>query len=192
MNDPRQPSSPSAAPRPAGVPLQQGNSHPPHPQQHPHPAAAQPHHPAGVGLQPQQRPMIRPAATPTHPATGPAKIAPMPTMPRPAQNDDDAIALIEDGEDAVTLHKKIKAFGNDAAAQKYDWKRALNAHTQGGPTRVRTFHAKLSDQGLEHLDNLINHFLDDHPEIDVKSVTTNIGMFDGKFKDFALIINVWY
>jgi hypothetical protein len=186
MNDPRQPLSPSGAPRPVATPPQQGNAHP----QHPHPV--QPHHPAGVGLQPQQRPMIRPAVAPMQPAGGPAKIAPMPTMPKPAQNDDDAIALIEDGEDAVTLHKKIKAFGPDAGVQKHDWKRALTPHAQGGPTRVRTFHAKLSDQGLEHLDNLINHFLDDHPEVDVKNITSNVGMFDGKFKDFALIINVWY
>ena len=61
-----------------------------------------------------------------------------------------------------------------------------------GPVSVRTFHAKLSDQGLEYLDDAINHFIDDHPEVDVKFVTSNIGMFDGKFKDMALIVNVWY
>ena len=48
------------------------------------------------------------------------------------------------------------------------------------------------DQGLEYLDDAINHFIDEHPEVDVKNVTTTIGMFDGKFKDFALIVNLWY
>jgi len=51
---------------------------------------------------------------------------------------------------------------------------------------------QLSDQGLEYIDEAINVWLDEHPEIEVKFVTTNVGMFDGKFKDFALIINVWY
>ena len=65
-------------------------------------------------------------------------------------------------------------------------------HGGTGACRVRTFHGKLSDQGLEYIDEAINVWLDDHPEIDIKFVTTNVGMFDGKFKDLALIVNVWY
>ena len=38
----------------------------------------------------------------------------------------------------------------------------------------------------------VAQFIDEHPEVDIKFVTTNIGMFDGKFKDLALIVNVWY
>jgi hypothetical protein len=64
--------------------------------------------------------------------------------------------------------------------------------TGTGACRVRTFHGKLSDQGLDYIDEAINQWLDDHPEIDIKFVTTNVGMFDGKFKDIALVVNVWY
>jgi len=113
-------------------------------------------------------------------------------MAAPSSSDDDAIALIEDGEDDVTLHKKIKAFGDAGHGPKVTkWTR--QPVTKGeGPVRIRTFHAKLSDQGLEYLDDAINHFIDEHPEVDIKFVTTNVGMFDGKFKDLALIVNVWY
>ena len=109
----------------------------------------------------------------------------------PRADDDGAIALIEDGEEAEVLHKKIKAFGGNEGPKTTKWKRTPLAHDKA-PMRVRTFHAKLSDQGLEYLDEAINHFIDDHPEVEVKFVTTNVGMFDGKFKDFALIVNVWY
>ena len=124
---------------------------------------------------------------------------PAPAAPA-AKNDDEAISLEEDsdGETAELLDEpaaaagpsKIK-FGADIGVKKHAWKRQLK---QGGmsATRVRTFHGKLSDQGLEYIDEAINVWLDDHPEIDVKFVTTNVGMFDGKFKDLALIVNVWY
>ena len=42
------------------------------------------------------------------------------------------------------------------------------------------------------MDDLINEWLDAHPEIEVKFVTSTIGMFDGKMKDLAVILNVWY
>ncbi len=57
---------------------------------------------------------------------------------------------------------------------------------------MKTFHGKCSDQGMEYLDDAINVFLDGHPDIEVKFVQSNVAMFDGKFKDFALIVNLWY
>ena len=83
------------------------------------------------------------------------------------------------------------SFGAETATRTHQWKRkpVVSGH---GAVRVRTFHAKLSDQGLDYIDEGINVWLDEHPEIDIKFVTTSVGMFDGKFKDFALIVNVWY
>jgi hypothetical protein len=135
-------------------------------------------------------PVARPAAAPMAPAKPHA-------APAPAAADDDAISLIDDadGDSAEIIEapagpSKIR-FGADIGHKKHDWKRQL---TKGGmaATRVRTFHGKLSDQGLEYIDDAINVWLDEHPEIEMKFVTTNVGMFDGKFKDLALIVNVWY
>jgi hypothetical protein len=120
-------------------------------------------------------------------------MAPMP-MKKPAVVEEEPLALVEDddGDELAPEHpvSKIK-FGAEIGVKKHAWKRQLK---QGGTgaCRVRTFHGKLSDQGLEYIDEAINVWLDDHPDIDVKFVTTNVGMFDGKFKDLALIVNVWY
>jgi hypothetical protein len=124
---------------------------------------------------------------------------PVPAAPAPAPmatgRDDDAIALIEDAEDddpgqSAAPVSKIH-FGPDTAVRNHKWQRQPTS-TGHGAVRVRTFHAKLSDQGLEYLDDAINHWLDAHPEVDIKHITTTTGMFDGKFKDLALIVNVWY
>jgi hypothetical protein len=190
MTDPRQP-LPGGTPRPAGTPQQQHPQHPAHPA---HPALPQQPHAAQPGA---PRPVMRPPTAPTqhpHPAqpAGGAKIAAMPTLKAGIPvGDEGSIALIDDGDEAETLHKKIKAFGAIEGPRATKWKRTPLANDKS-PVRVRTFHAKLSDQGLEYLDDAINHFIDDHPEVEIKFVTTNVGMFDGKFKDFALIVNIWY
>lgn len=120
----------------------------------------------------------------------PPRVAPPPIQPRPIVKDD-PIAL--DGEEVVATPgvSKIKAFGAETAVKTHQWKRKPHVGGQG-PVRVRTFHCKLSDQGCEYIDEAINHWLDEHPDIEIKFVTSNVGMFDGKFKDIALVMNVWY
>ena len=116
----------------------------------------------------------------------------MPTMAPPVMNDE-AIELVDDGDEAeqAAVHKKIKAFGPEATTRIHQWKRQP-AQTGHGPVRVKSFHAKLSDQGLEYLDEAINNFIDEHPEVDIKFVTTNVGLVDGKIKDVGIIVQVWY
>lgn len=94
------------------------------------------------------------------------------------------------GDGAASPTKKI-TFSADTMGRQRNWKR--KPHFGGtGACRVKTFHGKCSDQGMEYLDDAINAFLDEHPDIEVKQVQSNVAMFDGKFKDFALIVNVWY
>ena len=135
------------------------------------------------------RPPAAPQKLPSAPS-GLAKITGVPTLRRETK-DAGAIELIDDGESAEEVHAKIKAFGPETATKQSKWTRPP-VNTGQGAVRVRTFHAKLSDLGMEYLDDSINRFLDEHPEVDIKFVTTNIGLFDGKFKDLALIVNVWY
>jgi hypothetical protein len=186
------PGQPAPQARPAAAPMQ----HPPHA---PQPAARPMHAPqaqpgvAAAPHAPQQMP--RPMQSPAPVRTTPPPIPPQRPAPPP---DEEAIALVEDGDEdddlmtppAATTPSKIK-FGAEVGIKKHAWKRQLKSGGVGA-CRVRTFHGKLSDQGLEYVDEAINTWLDDHPEIDVKFVTTNVGMFDGKFKDLALIVNVWY
>jgi hypothetical protein len=45
---------------------------------------------------------------------------------------------------------------------------------------------------VEYLDQIINDWLEHHADIEIKFVTSTIGMWDGKLKEPTLILNVWY
>jgi hypothetical protein len=98
-----------------------------------------------------------------------------------------------DEEQADTPAKSITAVGAMAggSVRKSAFRREPNV-THTGSVRVRTFHGKLSQQGLEYLDNQVNEWLDAHPEVEVKSVTSTVGTFEGKMREPALILNLWY
>jgi hypothetical protein len=94
--------------------------------------------------------------------------------------------------EADTHTAKIQAFGvAGSLAHQSTWKRATTV-TGTGAIRVRTFHGRLSDEGLAYMDEKINQWLDEHDDIEVKLVTTSIGIYETKSKDPALIVNVWY
>ncbi len=181
MNEQRPPTSPGV--HPAGQPPRLNPAQPARP-------------PQGVAtLQPAARPVMRPL-----PAAASS------TASLPMDDDDDLVVLDDDaqvtppkpasagasvGGSSVTSTPKKITFGAENTVRTHQWKRKPHLGGQGA-CRVKTFHGKCSDQGLEYLDDAINVFLDEHPDIEVKFVQSNVGMFDGKFKDFALIVNVWY
>ena len=170
-----QPAAPGMAPRPGIAPAAPGIARPA--------AAPQQLRPAAAPAQSIARPGVAPALNPAagKPQAAEAAIA----------LDEEVVELEADGTPAAAPVSKIK-FGAEIH-RHHDWKRQpTKGGMLGGACRVRTFHGKLSDQGCEYIDEAINVWLDEHPEIDIKFVTTNVGMFDGKFKDIALIISVWY
>jgi len=161
--------------------------HPQQPQQIPRPQVAPPTaHAPQQGIRPPQ-------------ATGRPGIAPMPTMPRPTSTvADDSIALVEEENvpvleetpKAAVIPSKIK-FGPTTAHKQHEWKRKPVVNGTGA-CRLKSFHAKYSDQGVEHLDDLVNEWLDEHPEIEVKFSTTTVHVFEGKIREPAIVMNVWY
>jgi hypothetical protein len=176
MTDPRHPSGPASS---------QPGLHPQRapglqPQQHGTPGLHPQHH-VTPGLHPQPQRMA-PAGQPQRPA---------PVAPPP----DDPIALVEElTEEEVgtaTPAKKIKAFGEEGMRKHHDWKRTPVVSGQGA-CRVKSFHGKYSDQGIQYLDDAINEFLDSHPEVEVKFVTSTVMVFEGKIREPALVLNLWY
>lgn len=176
MNDPRTP-----APGPIGQP---GISHSP---RLPTPAGA---------------PHVQQPGAP-HPAHGPSTAFRSNTV-APAVHShpvhaviEETIALVEDPQPTSPQPmnpqptSKIKAFGVDAEKRKEDWKRKSHVHGTG-VCRMRSFHGKYSDQGLAHMDDIINEWLDTHPDVEVKFVTSTVGVFEGKIREPALVLNVWY
>lgn len=106
---------------------------------------------------------------------------------------DDAIELDADDLEEVDGDpgpSKIQTFARGGEHQDMEMKRAVNADGTGA-TRCKTFHSKLRVDALEFLDDQVNQWLDDHPEYEVKFVTTTIGVLTGKAKEEALFMNVW-
>jgi hypothetical protein len=86
---------------------------------------------------------------------------------------------------------KIHGMSSTAIAT-HDWKRETHSNKTGA-VRVRTFHCRLSEQGVEYLDQAINDWLERHHEIEVKFTTSVVGSWEGKLKgEPALIVMVWY
>src|SRR5688500_15932812 len=200
MNEPRHPGPPHPPPQ------QYNNAHPQAPQIH---------------AAPPVRPTITPVAphAPHAPAPGARPgIAPMPIGRAPSDDELEPIELVDEepelaapvaptGPTQLRGHgqsqpaqaqqqtsaapKKIVALGGDAHRVHHDWKRQP-VKTGTGACRVRSFHGKYSEQGLEYLDNAINEWLDGHPEVEVKFVTSTVMTFEGKIREPALVLNVWY
>ncbi|MFN7021965.1 MAG: hypothetical protein ACK4WH_11645 [Phycisphaerales bacterium] len=93
---------------------------------------------------------------------------------------------------AAETKPKIQAFSQGLGAKRHteDWKRKTNVNGTGA-THVKTFHCKLSSESVEYMDQQINQWLDDHPDYEVKFVTSTVGEWTGKIKEPALIVNVW-
>lgn len=94
----------------------------------------------------------------------------------------------EDTEAAPS--SKIR-FSQSAHRHEDKWNRTPN--TPGtGAIHVRTFRAKLSDDGLQYLDQQINEWLDAHPQYEVKFVNTSVGEWSTKLgKEPGLIVSLW-
>lgn len=160
-----------------------------------------PRHPTGLppqqpGLRPQAPHPQAPAIRPQGPGIGQPTHLPRPAPPAPA--DEEPIALIDDDAGGAPLSateqftKKIKAIGEAGVHKKHhDWKRKVHANGTGA-IRVRSFHGKYSDSGLQYLDDAINEWLDANPEIEIKFVTSTVGVFEGKIREPALVLNLWY
>lgn len=60
-------------------------------------------------------------------------------------------------------------------------------------TRCRIFHCKLNDGALDYMANVINEWLDAHPQISIKFANSCIGAFEGKSSvEQNLIVTVYY
>src|SRR5690606_13050400 len=108
----------------------------------------------------------------------------------PIEVDDDdklePLTLVEPADGEASPASKIRAFGVGATRTVQSWKRPTKANGTGA-VRVRTFHGKLSEQGMDYMDNQINEWLDSNPDIEVKFVTSSVGQFEGKIREPALV-----
>jgi len=112
-------------------------------------------------------------------------------------NEDEEVIDLDEGIDLAPGESaeggggqpRIQTFGK-AKREDAKWAREPNV-TGAGATHVKTFHAKLREDALEFMDEQINNWLDSHPELEVKLVTTTIGELKGKTTEAAMFVMVW-
>jgi len=142
--------------------------------------------PSHVSTQP--RPLGQPNSS-----TPPKITTPTPLGHRP-KDDLSSLSIVEDqpGASGPAAANKIKitAYGVSGLQEK-TYKRHSNL-TGNGAVHVKSFHGILSDEGLQRLDDKINEWLEGHGDLEVKFVTSNIGIWHGKTSEPALIMHVWY
>jgi len=109
-------------------------------------------------------------------------------------SDDERLSLVDETEvtdrsDQASIYSPTGAEGGGPAPQEF--KRPLNQTGQGA-SRIRVFHAKLSDGAVRHLEEMVNTWLDDHPEVDVKFSTTTVGSWESKHSESHIILTLFY
>lgn len=108
------------------------------------------------------------------------------------EEEDETLAPLEMSEEEVVPAEqkpKITSFA-ERQHREVKWQRAP-VKTGTGACHVRTFVTKLRLDAIEHIDEQVNAWLDEHPEYEVKFVTTSVGKMVGKTTEEALIMNVW-
>ncbi len=99
-------------------------------------------------------------------------------------------------DEATGTPTQIKAFGRGARASARELrheevlKRPLNITGQAA-TRTRTFHSKLNDAALALMDQFINEWAD-RSGIEIKCVSSCIGVFEGKKPEAHVLVTICY
>ena len=115
-------------------------------------------------------------------------------IPPEEGEDDDALTPIDFNDDDLEAEdgshtSMIRTIGEKKRSEAH-WKRESVSSGQGA-SHVRTFVAKLRLDAVENLDSQVNAWLDEHPEFDVKFVSTSVGPLIGKTTENAMFITVW-
>lgn len=96
------------------------------------------------------------------------------------------------GGDAPAASSKIQHQRPLKEKVEHKYKRQPVA-TGRGACRTKVFYARMRSEALEMLDEQMNAWLDAHPEVEVKLVTSSNGdMVFHKTTEPAVVITVWY
>ena len=115
---------------------------------------------------------------------------------RKQAGDDEVLTLVDTPRsNPADPHTMIRSFSEGSTLGSHhkdtDFKRPVSRPDEPA-TRCRTFHGKLTDAGLSHMDEIINEWLDSHPDLFIKSCTSTVGVFEGKSKEPHLLVTVFY
>lgn len=125
-----------------------------------------------------------------HSPTAPKITSPAPLGSKP-KDDLSSLALTDTPRSEKDKPKiQITAYGVSGTAEK-TFKRCANM-TGTHAVHVKMFHSIISDEGVQRLEDKINEWVEAHPLIEVKNVTSDVGLWHGKTQEPSLIITIWY
>ena len=101
----------------------------------------------------------------------------------------EAVPTIELSEEPSDSKRQVESLGAKAARQEM-WTREVD-RTSSGASHVRTFTAKTTKEGIAYMDEQINTWLAENPDVVVKFVTVVPGDIIGRTRDPSLFISVW-
>lgn len=108
---------------------------------------------------------------------------------------DESLTLVSEQELASSGSTKIRSFAEGSTLAGAHKETGFNRPLAGvnePATRCRTFHGKLTQAGLGHMDEQINEWLDAHPDIYIKTSSSSVGIFEGKNKEPHLLLTLFY
>ncbi len=98
----------------------------------------------------------------------------------------------EEAKVGIAGSSQIKAFGNaDQKRKERVWSRN-SAITGSGACRMKIFHSRLSDNAMEYMEDSINEWLDENPDIEIKFSNSTVGIVESKKSESHIIVTVWY
>lgn len=66
------------------------------------------------------------------------------------------------------------------------------ARSGRGATRMKTFHAKLNDGAVQHLDRQVNAWMASQRGLEIKFANTTVGVWEGKHAEPSLIVTLFF
>jgi hypothetical protein len=87
------------------------------------------------------------------------------------------------------IHYTAGSMAGGATAHQY--RRPLQPEA-GYAIRCKTFHCKLTDASMTHLDDMVNEWADADDDVRIKFATSTVGIVEGKHLDPHLIVTVFY
>jgi len=122
---------------------------------------------------------------------------PVPSAPAAGPGEDLApLSLVDDADASQEPSQKtavgtLEKTGAPVRDEDVRFTRPLTK-SGAGATRVRTFHCKLSDEAVRHMDRQINEWLQQNPDVEIKFCSSAVGVWSGKHAEPNLIITMFY
>jgi len=101
----------------------------------------------------------------------------------------EAVPIVDLLEEEAASGQKVESLGKMTARQEL-WTREVDRSSHGA-SHVKTFIGKLTREAIGYMDEQINTWLENNPEVEVKFVTVVQGDIIGRTREPSLLVSLW-